>query len=154
MSNHNQQLCWVAAIQVLADNPEDFAGQIRALEALGFETGEANRIAALAPQALSRPVIEKLGTIHWPTTIQAVDEAGETIQFELARQPEFDTLLGLARHHLSHGFFDHASFQKVVISSAETNCVNRALNEGEKVDGAVFHPSTLNFAPFAKHLLC
>lgn len=134
------------AISLLAEDLNE-AVQVAALRGIGFEEGSANRIAALAPSALARALIEQIGKVNWSPTFSI----GER-NFRYDKQPEYSDLLMLARTHFKMGFFDRNKFERLVTSTAEINTISKALDRGMTMDGSVIATHHL-YEPFAAHFL-
>ena len=72
---------------IAAHLPDSVEDQVRALRTMGLEEGEAQRLAAFAPSALARPLLERLGVTEFATTALIARPDGGWMEVELADQP-------------------------------------------------------------------
>jgi hypothetical protein len=116
------------------------------LIARGYSSLRAEILVVFVPLGLGRALISRL-SVDAPMVLPEtalVQEAPQGRQFEvqLADVPEFVTALELGEETFVTGIIPRAQFS-ASCQSVEVSLINQALDEGAKLDGAVFSPSIL-----------
>ena len=144
----------VKASETIASSwDKDDHDQIAALKKAGFSEGQAWRLLELLPSAFSRPVLEELGITRFSPVVSVSLSDGSKVSARLSDQPEYVAGLEAARLHQKNGLLNHDVFKQIAASSAETDAVNKALNDGEDVLGSTIGPVVLHGIQAAKFLI-
>jgi hypothetical protein len=127
----------LSAIDIIADLGNKNEAEVAArLVAAGFTESEAFRPIAFVPMAFSRPVLERLGVTNVSHFVSVPTGDGGSFEARLSDQPEYVASLSLAWDHARSGLIDHSLYERIVLGSAEFDVVNRALAQGEEVEGS------------------
>lgn len=75
-----------------------------------------------------------------------IDENGQTVSFNLTRQPEYVAALQAGLDHRRTGCLPHEETKAIISASAEINGADNALNAGSNIEGAIFATAYLDRA--------
>ncbi|HEY6020953.1 MAG TPA: hypothetical protein VIY48_13940 [Candidatus Paceibacterota bacterium] len=93
-------------------------------------------MVAFLPIAFGRVVIAHIGKINF-TTRYRIQETGHSCSF--SEEPIFIEAIKIATESYHTGLVPRELFSAVALRSAELDAVNKALNNGDVIDGASFN---------------
>ena len=129
-----QALIERSAAIIGADGISDDAIECEVL-ALSQDPMLARRLIDWIPEAFGLVFVPHLAKVTFPTTFRARSNRGNWMEFEFKVEPIFPIAarLGMEMYHAGQ----NPSFGNVVLRSSMIDAVNKALNAGETLDGAV-----------------
>ncbi|MFZ6727493.1 hypothetical protein ACO0K2_18540 [Undibacterium sp. MH2W] len=122
-----------------AANIED-AVLVERLQNAGVALSTAERLISLLPIAFGRVVIEKLAQVTFSNNF-IVRETNQ--ELPLSDEEIYIEALSLANECYQSGVIQREEFSDIAIRSPELAAVNKALNEGNSINGANFAPVVL-----------
>ena len=135
----------LAAVHSAAD--EDALAAV--LRGAGFTAMDADRAVIFVPSAFARPILQRLGVEHFPTTYKVQDASGTWHELPLAEEPWFHAGIVVAAAVLTHGYAtqgctgptpSRAEFEAVLTLSAEMGATGQALDRKVDLTASTLHP--------------
>jgi hypothetical protein len=128
----------VAELAASGLTPEEY--EAAALQAVG-EPDLARRVVDWLPEAFGVVLVSHMATVTLPTTFLARDSSGSWVEIPFSKDPIFGEVLKLALSMYHHG--PREVFSALALRSSTVDAVNKALNSGASIDGAVLSPPTM-----------
>jgi hypothetical protein len=102
--------------------------------ALAQDSMLARRLIDWIPEAFGIIFIPHMAKVNLPTTFSAKSKKGKWIEFNFSVEPIFEgaVRLGMEMYHSG----PRNTFSSIVSRSSIIDAINRALNQGEPLDGA------------------
>lgn len=95
----------------------------------------ARRLIDWLPEAFGMVLVSHMDAVTLPTTFSVKNKRGDWVELDLSVEPIFHSAIRLATHMFHNGPRD--MFSNIALRSALVVAVNRALNEGRSLKGAV-----------------
>jgi hypothetical protein len=105
----------------------------------------ARRLIDWIPEAFGIVLASHIGKIHLPATFSARSSDGQWKQFEFKAEPIFVEALRIATDMYHSG--DRSAFGNIAKRSSMVDVVNKALNAGDSIDGAMLSGPALIGVP-------
>jgi hypothetical protein len=145
MTLHEDVFTTVAAIEAV--DAKDDQAIVDELIARGYDALRAELLAVFVPMGLARAVIDRLvvdSPIRWSDeAIVCYRSEGRELPLKLAAVPEFQTARHVGDENFASGVISRDLFSTVVSFSVELKLINRMLDAGEDIGGAVIEPPHL-----------
>jgi hypothetical protein len=105
----------------------------------------ARRLIDWLPEAFGIVFIPHMAKVNVPTTFSAKSKDGRWIEFKFGVEPIFEgaVRLGMEMYHCGH----RGTFRNIVSRSSTLDAVNRALNQGDSIEGATLSGPVLIGVP-------
>lgn len=116
-----------------ADGISDEEVEARVL-ALAKEPMLARRLIDWVPEAFGIVFVPHLAEVKLPTTFSVKSNRGEWVEFKFQVEPIFPIAVRIGMDMFHSG--SRNTFKNVVLRSAMIDAVNKALNQGDSIDGA------------------
>ncbi|WP_242166500.1 hypothetical protein [Lysobacter sp. M15] len=101
----------------------------------------ARRVIDWLPEAFGMVLVSHMGAVTLPTTFMAQNSSGSWVEVPFSKDPVFGNALKLAQSMYHHG--PREVFSALALRSSAVDAVNRTLNAGDSIDGAVLSPPTM-----------
>lgn len=110
----------------------------------------ARRLIDWVPEAFGIVLISHMAKVTLPLTFSVKNKRGKWIELDLKLEPIFESATRLAMHKFHEG--PRSTFSNVVRRSALLDAANRALNDGETLEGATLSGPALIGIPAEVYL--
>lgn len=110
----------------------------------------ARRLIDWVPEAFGIVLISHMTKVTLPLTFSVKNKRGKWIELDLKLEPIFESATRLAMHKFHEG--PRSTFSNVVRRSALLDAANRALNDGETLEGATLSGPALIGIPAEVYL--
>ena len=110
----------------------------------------ARRLIDWLPEAFALVFVPHLANVNLPTTFRAKSRNGKWKEFEFQVEPIFSIAVHRAMEMYHSGHLN--TFRKVVLRSSMIDAVNKALSQGDSLDGATLSGPALIGIPAETYL--
>jgi hypothetical protein len=105
----------------------------------------ARRLIDWLPEAFGIIFVPHIAKVNLPTTFSAKSKDGNWIEFKFDVEPIFESAARLGMEMYNSG--PRSTFRNIVSRSSTVDAVNRALNQGESLEGATLSGPALIGVP-------